>query len=77
MVPPTYAEGNWIVKYLDADHSYEIPCPYLKYVCCSCPWRLRGNFCKHQYAIILQNIDISESMLLEFVARILKQTKEN
>ena len=27
---------------------------------------LRGNFCKHQCAIILQHIDVSCSMLLEF-----------
>ncbi len=39
---------------------------HLKYACCSCPWGLRENFCKHQCAIILQNTDISESMLLEF-----------
>ena len=38
----------------------------MKYVCCSCPLGFRGNFCKQQYAIILQYTDISESMLLEF-----------
>ena len=77
MIPPTYAGGSWIVKYLDADHSYEVPRPYLKYACCSYPWGLRGNFCKHQCAIILQHTDISESMLLEFVAHTLEQTKVN
>ena len=66
MLPPTHAGGSWIVKYLDADYSYKVSRPYLKYVCCSCPWGLQGNFCKHQCAIILQHIDISDSMLLEF-----------
>ena len=66
MIPPTYAGESWIVKSLDADHSYEVHRPYLKYACCSCPWGLRGNFCKHQYAIILQHTDVSESMLLKF-----------
>ena len=37
MIPPTYAGGSWIVKSLDADHSYEVHRPYLKYACCSCP----------------------------------------
>jgi hypothetical protein len=66
MVPPTYAGESWIVKYLDADHSYEVSRSYLKYACCSCPWELRGNFCKHQCAIILQNTEIFDSMLLKF-----------
>ena len=66
IVPPTYAEGGWIVKYFDTYHSYKVSCPYLRYSCCSCPSGLRGNFCKHQCAIILQYTDIPESMLLEF-----------
>ena len=63
---PTYAGGSRIVKYFDADHSYKISRPYLKYACCSCPYGLRENFCKHQCAMILQYTDNSESMLLEF-----------
>ena len=66
MNPATYTGGSRIVKSLDADHSYKISRPYLKYACCSCPYGLWKNFCKHQCAIILQYIDNSESMLLEF-----------
>jgi hypothetical protein len=58
MVPSIYAGGSWRVKSLDADHSYEVYRPYLKYVFCSCPWGLRRNFCKHQCAMILQHTDI-------------------
>ena len=75
MVPPTYAGGSWIVKSLDADHSYEVTSPYFKYVCCSCLWGLRGNFCKHHCAIILQNIDVSECMLLEFCGTYFRTNK--
>ena len=66
MVPPTYAGRSWIVKFFDANHLYEVSRPYLKYVCCSCPWRLWEILCKQQCAIILQYTYISESMLLEF-----------
>ena len=61
-----YAGGSRIVKSLDADHSYKISRPYLKYACCSYPYGLRKNFCKHQCAIILQYTNNSESVLLEF-----------
>ena len=66
MVPPTYAGKSWIVEFLDTHHLYEVSRQYLKYVCCSCSWRLRKNFCKHQCAIILQHTYISEIILLEF-----------
>ena len=66
MSAPTFPGGSWIVKSLDSGHAYEVSRPFFKYACCSCPWGLRGNFCKHQCAIILQHTDISESMLLEF-----------
>ena len=75
MVPPTYTRGSWIVKSLDADHTYEISHTYLKYNCCSCPCGLRRNFCKQQCAIILQHTDISDSMLLEFCGTYLETNR--
>ena len=44
MVPPTYAGKSWIVEFLDTHHLYEVSRQCLKYVCCSCSWRLRKNF---------------------------------
>ena len=77
MVPPTYARGSQMVKFLDADHSYEVSRPYLKYAYYSYPQGLRKNFCKHQCVIILQHTDIFKCMLLEFVARTLEQTQKD
>ena len=52
-IPPTHPGGSWRVKSLNTYFFYEIDRPYSKFACCSCPWGLRGNFCKHQCAIIL------------------------
>lgn len=45
---------------------YVVPNPYTIYACCSCKWAHWGNLCKHQIAIILLTINISEVTFLEF-----------
>ena len=41
--------------------------PFVDYACCSCEHALRGNFCKHQIAILLKFLpDCRESSILEY-----------
>ena len=63
-IPPTHLGGSWKVKSLYTKFFYEVDRPYSKFACYLCPWGLRGNFYKHQCAIILQNTDIFENVLV-------------
>ena len=41
--------------------------PFVDYACCSCEFALRGNFCKHQIAILLKFLpDCRPSSILEY-----------
>ena len=50
---PTKVRGVWKVKLQTIlGRWYDVSEPHSIYTACSCEWSIRGNFCKHQLAIL-------------------------
>ena len=47
----------------DAAIWYKVCAPCTEYACCNCEWSIRGNFCKHQVAI-LKGFGISTDIII-------------
>ena len=41
--------------------------PHSIYVACPCEWNIRGNYCKHQLAILKVSMEFSWSTILEYL----------
>ena len=63
---PEEDRGPWLVQSTkDAAIWYKVYAPCTEYACCNCEWSIRGNFCKHQVAI-LKGFGISIDIIIEF-----------
>ena len=71
VLQPTSLDNRWKVKSQNPTILTQWYCfrgnPFVEYACCSCEHALRGNFCKHQIAILLKFLpDCRESSILEY-----------
>jgi hypothetical protein len=71
VLQPTSLDNRWKVKSQNptifTQWYYFRGNPFVEYACCSCERALKGNFCKHQIAILLKFLpDCRESSILEY-----------
>jgi len=57
----------WIVRSQQHPNmAYKVPFPITKYAYYTCEWVLRGNLCKHEVAIFLTCIDLTEENIIQY-----------
>ena len=65
---PIEVGGEWKVKsQTTLGWWYDVSEPHSIYTACSCEWSIRGNYCKHQLAILKVSTEFSWSTILEYL----------
>jgi hypothetical protein len=45
---------------------YKFQSPFIEYAFYTCEWSIHGNLCKHQFFVILRNIDLIKENIIEY-----------
>ena len=67
ILEPTSERKHWICRSATYPQNwYSLTYSYRDYVCCDCEYAIRGNFYKHQAAIILKTTDVDQDCIVEY-----------
>ena len=67
ILEPTNERAHWMCRSATyPENWYSLTYPHRDYACCDCEYAIRGNFCKHQAAIILKTTDVDQDAIVEY-----------